>query len=48
MFFSIGFVPLELYPDWIQPFVEHRPVRLAVEVMRSVSLGGPVSAPLCA
>ena len=46
MFFSTGFVPLEQYPSWIQPVVEHQPVSYAVDVMRGLSLGGPVLAPL--
>jgi ABC-2 type transport system permease protein len=46
MFFSIGFVPLDQYPSWVQPFVEHQPVSLAVEAMRGLSHGGPVMAPL--
>jgi ABC-2 type transport system permease protein len=46
MFFSTGFVPLDQYPGWIQPAVQHQPVSYAVEAMRGLSLGGPVLAPL--
>jgi ABC-2 type transport system permease protein len=46
MFFSTGFVPLDQYPRWIQPVVEHQPVSCAIEVMRGLSLGGPVLAPM--
>ena len=46
MFFSTGFVPLEQYPRWIQPVVQHQPVSYAVEAMRGLSLGGPVLAPM--
>ena len=46
MFFSTGFVPLEQYPSWIQPIVKHQPVSYAVDVMRGLSLGGPVTEPL--
>ena len=46
MFFSTGFMPLEQYPDWIQPVVQHQPVSCAVDVMRGLSIGGPVLAPL--
>jgi len=46
MFFSTGFVPLEQYPRWIQPVVEHQPVSYAVEAMRGLSLGGAVLEPL--
>jgi ABC-2 type transport system permease protein len=46
MFFSTGFVPLDQFPRWIQPAVEHQPVSCAIEAMRGVSLGGPVLAPM--
>jgi ABC-2 type transport system permease protein len=46
MFFSTGFVPLDQYPDWIRPVVEHQPVSCAIEVMRGLSIGGPVARPL--
>ena len=46
MFFSIGFVPLDQYPRWIQPVVKHQPVSYAIEAMRGLSLGGPVLAPM--
>jgi ABC-2 type transport system permease protein len=48
MFFSTGFVPLNEYPRWIQPAVQHQPVSYAVEAMRGLSLGGPVLAPTVA
>jgi ABC-2 type transport system permease protein len=48
MFFSIGFVPLDQYPRWIQPVVQHQPVSYAIEAMRGLSLGGPVWAPTVA
>jgi ABC-2 type transport system permease protein len=46
MFFSSGFVPLDQFPSWIQPVVQHQPVSYAVEAMRGLSLGGPVLAPM--
>ena len=46
MFFSVGFVPLEQFPHWLQPVVKHQPVSCAIEVMRGLSLGGPVRAPM--
>jgi ABC-2 type transport system permease protein len=46
MFFSTGFVPLDQFPRWIQPVVQHQPVSYAVEAMRGLSLGGPVLAPM--
>jgi ABC-2 type transport system permease protein len=48
MFFSTGFVPLEQYPRWIQPVVQHQPMSYAIEVMRGLSVGGPVFAPAVA
>lgn len=46
MFFSTGFVPLDQYPSWIQPVVEHQPLSYTVEAMKGLSLGGPVAGPL--
>lgn len=46
MFFSSGFVPLEQFPEWIQPVVEHQPLSYTVEAMRGLSLGGPVLEPV--
>jgi ABC-2 type transport system permease protein len=46
MFFSTGFVPLDQFPRWVQPVVEHQPVSCAVEAMRGLALGGPVLTPL--
>jgi ABC-2 type transport system permease protein len=46
MFFSTGFVPLDQYPDWLRPVVEHQPVSCAIEAMRGLSIGGPVARPL--
>jgi ABC-2 type transport system permease protein len=48
MFFSTGFVPLDQYPTWIQPVVDHQPVSYAIEAMRGLALGGPVLAPTVA
>ena len=46
VFFCTGFVPLDQYPTWIQPVVEHQPMSYAVEAMRGLALGGPVLTPL--
>jgi ABC-2 type transport system permease protein len=46
LFFCTGFVPLNQYPKWIQPVVEHQPLSYATEVMRGLTLGGPVLDPL--
>ena len=48
MFFSTGFVPLDQFPKWIQPVVEHQPVSYSIEAMRGLSLEGPVLEPLTA
>jgi ABC-2 type transport system permease protein len=48
MFFSTGFVPLDQYPRWIQPVVQHQPMSYSIEAMRGLSLGGPVLAPVVA
>ena len=48
MFFSTGFVPLDQFPRWIQPVVEHQPMSYTIEAMRGLSLGGPVLAPIAA
>jgi ABC-2 type transport system permease protein len=44
-FFCTGFVPLDQYPLWVQPVVEHQPMSYAIAVMQGLSLGGPVLAP---
>jgi ABC-2 type transport system permease protein len=48
MFFSTGFVPVEQYPRWLQPVIQHQPMSYAIEVMRGLSLGGPVLTPMVA
>ena len=48
MFFSTGFVPLDQFPHWLQPAVEHQPLSYAVEAMKGLSLGGPVLEPTVA
>jgi ABC-2 type transport system permease protein len=47
-FFSTGFVPLDQFPSWIQPVVEHQPVSYVIDAMRGLSLGGPVLEPVVA
>ncbi|MBM7416042.1 MULTISPECIES: ABC transporter permease [Nocardiaceae] len=46
MFFNSGFVPTRAYPTWLQPFVEHNPISCAVDSMKGLTLGGPVTSPL--
>lgn len=45
-FFCTGYVPLDQYPEWIQPVVEHQPMSYAIAVMQGLSRGGPVLSPL--
>ena len=40
--FCTGFVPVDKYPDWVQPFVRYQPMSPAVDAMRGLSVGGPV------
>ncbi len=44
--FCTGFVPLEKYPDWVQPAVQYQPMSPAVDAMRGLSVGGPVLWPM--
>lgn len=46
MFFSTGFVPLNAYPRWIRPIVEHQPISVTIEAMRALAAGGPLARPL--
>lgn len=46
--FCTGFIPVELYPDWVQPVVRNQPMSQAVDAMRGLSVGGPVQSPLIA
>ena len=48
MFFSTGFVPVDQYPNWLQPIVRNQPMSYTIEAMRGLSSGGPVRAPMLA
>ncbi|OBK23298.1 peptide ABC transporter permease [Mycobacterium asiaticum] len=48
IFFSTGLLPLNQYPQWVRPIVEHQPVSYAVTAMRGLAAGGPVLAPMIA
>lgn len=48
IFFSTGLVPVNQYPDWIQPVVAHQPISYAIAAMRGLSTGGPVLSPMIA
>lgn len=43
MFFNSGFAPVEMYPGWLQPIVANQPMTPAIEVMRALAVGGPLS-----
>lgn len=47
-FFCTGLVPLDKYPDWVQPFVRYQPMSAAVDAMRGLSVGGPALHPMLA
>ncbi|GAC71056.1 ABC transporter permease [Gordonia soli] len=46
MFFNSGFSPLSAYPTWLQPVVANQPMTPAIEVMRSLAAGGPLTSNL--
>ena len=48
IFFCTGFVPLDQYPQWIQPVVEHQPMSYAIEAMRGIVAGRPDLGPMMA
>jgi len=43
MFFNSGFAPLDSYPTWLQGVVKYQPMSCAIEVMRSLAAGGPIT-----
>ncbi|TVP63380.1 MAG: ABC-2 type transporter [Nodularia sp. (in: Bacteria)] len=45
-FLSIGYVPKEGFPEWIQGFVEINPVSSAAQALRGLSSGGLVASPV--
>jgi ABC-2 type transport system permease protein len=44
MFFNSGFSPVDAYPTWLQPVVEHQPLTPAIDAMRAMASGGPIAA----
>ena len=46
--FCTGFVPVDRYPDWVQPLVRNQPMSPAADAMRGLSTGGPIASPLFA
>ncbi|WP_132992063.1 ABC transporter permease [Gordonia zhaorongruii] len=43
MFFNSGFSPIDGYPGWLQPIVANQPMTPAIELMRSLATGGPIT-----
>lgn len=43
MFFNSGFAPVESFPTWLQGVVKYQPMSCAIEVMRSLAAGGPIT-----
>ncbi|AVM01532.1 peptide ABC transporter permease [Gordonia iterans] len=43
MFFNSGFAPVDGYPGWLQPIVANQPMSPAIELMRSLAAGGPIT-----
>lgn len=46
--FCTGFVPLDRYPDWVQPAVRNQPMSPAADAMRGLAAGGPILSPMIA
>jgi ABC-2 type transport system permease protein len=45
LFFNSGMVPVDVFPDWLQPVVRAQPMSPAIETMRALAEGGPVRWP---
>ncbi|WP_109239149.1 ABC transporter permease [Gordonia paraffinivorans] len=43
MFFNSGFSPLSAYPEWLQPIVANQPMTPAIDLMRALAVGGPLT-----
>lgn len=43
MFFNSGFSPIEAYPTWLQPVVANQPMTPAIDAMRALAAGGPLT-----
>nr|WP_238421311.1 ABC transporter permease [Gordonia sp. 'Campus'] len=43
MFFNSGFSPVSAYPTWLQPIVANQPMTPAIEAMRALAAGGPLT-----
>ena len=45
LFFNSGMVPLDVFPEWLQPMVRAQPMSPAIEAMRGLAGGGPALGP---
>lgn len=43
MFFNSGFSPIDAYPSWLQPVVANQPMTPAIDAMRNLAAGGPLT-----
>jgi ABC transporter DrrB family efflux protein len=43
-FVSSAFVPVATMPGWLQPFARNQPVTVVIDVMRTLTVGGPTAA----
>ncbi|MGJ0117723.1 ABC transporter permease [Williamsia sp. MIQD14] len=43
MFFNSGFSPVSAYPEVLQPLVSNQPMTCAIDTMRALAIGGPVT-----
>jgi ABC-2 type transport system permease protein len=46
LFFNSGMVPIDVFPDWLQPVVRAQPMSPAIEAMRGLADGGPILWPV--
>lgn len=46
LFFNSGMVPVDVFPDWIEPVVRAQPMSPAIEAMRGLAGGGPILWPV--
>ncbi|MGO3328312.1 ABC transporter permease [Gordonia sp. (in: high G+C Gram-positive bacteria)] len=48
LFFNSGFAPISEYPGWLQPVVRNQPMSPAIDAIRALTEGGPITGPLVA
>ncbi len=45
-FVNPGTTPIDMFPDWIRPFVRYQPISPPIETMRALAYDGPLIGPL--